>query len=63
MTSSWEPELCDHKPEEFTFLQNGDCVQRKDIHEVEYHALDGSQTFKGYECYSRIISQPKIQTA
>ena len=62
MTTPWQPELLDTKPEEFSFLPNGDCVQRKDIHEVEYHALDGSQTFKGFECHSRIISQPKNQT-
>lgn len=59
MTTEWEPELTDTKPEEFEFLESGVCVQRKDIHEVEYHALDGSQTFKGYECLSRLISQPK----
>lgn len=63
MTTEWEPELLDTYPEEFTFLENGDCVQRKDIREVEYHALDGSQTFKGFECYSRIISQHKLTTA
>ena len=63
MTTEWEPELLDTYPEEFTFLPNGDCVQRKDIREVEYHALDGSQTFKGFECYSRIISQHKLTTA
>ena len=62
MTTPWQPELLDTKPEGFSFLPNGDCVQRKDIHEVEYHALDGSQTFKGFECHSRIISQPKNQT-
>lgn len=63
MTTDWEPELTDTCPEEFTFLPNGDCVQRKDIHEVEYRSLDGTQTFKGFECYSRIISQLKNQTS
>ena len=63
MTSNWEPELLDTKPEEYEFLEDGSYIQRKDIHEVEYHALDGSQTFHGFECLSRLISQPNTQTA
>ena len=63
MITDWEPELTETYPEEFTFLPNGDCIQRKDIREVEYHSLDGTQTFRGYECLSRVISQPKTQTA
>lgn len=56
MTTEWEPELLDAKPEEFTPLPNGNYIQRRDIRYVEYHSLDGSDGFKGYECLSREIS-------
>ena len=55
--SDWEPELLESLPEEFTKLGEDLYVQRKDIHEVTYHSLDGSETFKGFECFSREISQ------
>ena len=54
--SIWVPELCETMPKEFMFLSDGTCVQRKDIHEVTYHSLDGYQSFKGYECYRRLIT-------
>lgn len=54
--SNWEPELCEDKPEEFTRINPTTYIQRKDIHEVEYHSLDGTQAFRGYECLSREIS-------
>ena len=31
MTTEWEPELLETEPEEFIFLPNGDCVQRKEL--------------------------------
>ena len=57
----FEPELSDSRPEEFTLLDDGSYVQRIDIHYVEYHSLDGSQTFKGYECLSRVISKEEYE--
>lgn len=60
MTENWEPELLDNKPDEITLLNDGSTIQRRDIHEVEYHSLDGTQTFKGYECFTRVISSSKI---
>lgn len=56
MTETWEPELCDDKPEEFTKTNHDTYIQRRDIRYVEYHSLDGSDGFKGYECLSREIS-------
>ena len=55
--TSWEPELIDEMPNEFTFIGDNVCIQRKDIHEVEYHSLDGYQIYRGYECYRREISK------
>lgn len=52
----WEIELIDEMPNEFTFIGDDTYVQRKDIHEVEYHSLDGYQTFRGYECHRREIN-------
>ena len=57
----FEPELSDSRPEEFTLLDDGSYVQRIDIRYVEYHSLDGSQTFKGYECLSRVISKEEYE--
>ncbi|MBO7450617.1 MAG: hypothetical protein J6U54_09630 [Clostridiales bacterium] len=61
--TEWLPELLDYKPEEHTLLPDGSVIQRRDIHEVEYHALDGSQTFRGYECFSRTISNTETKTS
>ena len=58
--TEFEPELCDKEPPMFELTSKGTYIQRKDIHEVEYHSLDGSQTFKGYECYSREISKDEL---
>lgn len=55
--TQWEEELCETQPEEFTPTTKDTYIQRKDIHEVEYHSLDGTQTFKGYECLSREITR------
>lgn len=52
---NWELELCEDLPEEFTLTQRNTYLQRKDIHEVKYHSLDGMQTFHGYECFVREI--------
>lgn len=55
--TEFEPELCDQKPQEFTRLDDATYIQRTDIHYVEYHSLDGTDSFKGYECLSRVISK------
>lgn len=57
MNNKWELELLDERPLEFTKLNNGNYIQRKEVVEVEYHSLDGYQTFKGYECFKREISE------
>lgn len=57
MKTEWELELLEERPEEFTKLDNGNYVQRKEVTEVEYHSLDGYQTFRGYECFKREISE------
>lgn len=55
--STWEPELCDSHPDYPFEKVNGDLyIQRKDIHEVVYHSMDGTQEFKGYECYKRTLN-------
>lgn len=59
--TEFEPELCDQKPQEFTKLDNDTYIQRTNIHYVEYHSLDGTQTFKGYECFSRVISKEEYK--
>jgi hypothetical protein len=56
MNNNWEFELCEEKPNEFTLTDHNTYIQREDIHEIEYHSLDGYQTFKGYECRSREIT-------
>lgn len=59
--TEFEPELCDQKPQEFTKLDNDTYIQRTNIHYVEYHSLDDTQTFKGYECFSRVISKEEYK--
>lgn len=54
--NKWENELLEVRPNEFTKVDENTYLQRKDIHEVEYHSLDGEQTFKGYECFVREIT-------
>ena len=55
--TDWEPELCDFRPDEFTYIEKENVyIQRQNIQEIEYHAIDGSETFHGYECFSRKIS-------
>ena len=53
----WVLELLDERPEEFTVTKDGGYIQRKDVTEVEYHSLDGYQTFHGYECFSRKLTE------
>lgn len=55
--TSWEPELCETRPPKFEKVSENKYIQRKDIHEVGYHALDGSNHFTGYECYRRELNQ------
>lgn len=62
MKTEWELELCDELPMEFTMTNNSTYIQRKDIHEVEYHSLDGYQIFRGYECFSREITKSDYET-
>lgn len=57
--STWEPELCETCPLEFEEVDSNHYIQRKDIHEVTYHSLDGSQFFAGYECYRRELTYPE----
>lgn len=58
-TNDWEVELCENKPERFTLTDRNTYIQRENIQEVEYHSLDGFQTFKGFECYCREITIPE----
>jgi hypothetical protein len=53
----WILELLEEIPEEFTVTENGDYIQRKDVTEVEYHSLDGYQSFHGYECLRRNLTE------
>lgn len=53
----WEEEFCIEKPNEFTLTVNGKYIQRKDIHEMTYHSLDGNDKLSGYECFSREITK------
>ena len=57
MKIEWELELLEEIPEEFTKTERGTYVQRKEVTEVEYHSLDGYQTFHGYECFKREIPE------
>lgn len=57
--NEWTLELLEERPEEFTRTDNGTYIQRKDVYEVEYHSLDGYQTFRGYECFKRELTEPE----
>lgn len=54
--TTWEPELCDKLPRQFEKVSEDKYIQRKDIHHVVYHAMDGSESFSGYECYRRELN-------
>ena len=54
--TTWEPELCDELPKAFEKVSEDKYIQRKDIHEVVYHSLDGNDQFSGYECYKRELT-------
>ena len=55
--NEWELELLEEMPNEFERTERGTYVQRKEVTEVEYHSLDGYQTFRGYECFKREIPE------
>ena len=55
--TDWTLELLDEFPEEFTATSYGKYIQRTEITPVEYHSLDGYQTFRGYECFRRELTK------